>query len=381
MRVRNALVVLQISLAVVLLAGAGLLIRSYQHVRGEDKGFAGSTLTLSIFSNQPAQNNEPRLRELMSRIRLIPGVEAAGSIDDLPLSTYEDKGLVDVEGYKSAQKELVAVRETGGEYFRAMGIPLIEGRYLTDSDISPEHEERPLSVAVSQSFAKHYYSGRSPLGHHVRVNGSRWSTIVGVVGDVRHHLMEEVPEPIIYYQNGVADSVAIRTSGSIDAIIPLVRNTVSTVSRDFSVIDIQTMDKYVDQATARRHFQTVAMAYFAGTAVFLALVGFYGMLSYVVSQRTSEVGVRMALGATPSAVIGMIVRYGVALTLTGLCFGVPAAFALTKSLAAFLYGVSPSDPVTFVLIPALVGVAALIASIVPAWRAASVDPVSALRHQ
>jgi ABC-type antimicrobial peptide transport system permease subunit len=164
-------------------------------------------------------------------------------------------------------------------------------------------------------------------------------------------------------------------------MVPLVRSAVKAVSPEFSAIDIQTMNQYVDQATARRHFQTVALAYFAGVAVFLALIGFYGLLSYAVAQRTAEVGVRMALGATRRAVIAMVLRYGLTLTGAGLSLGLAAAFAITKTLSSFLYGVSSTDPVTFLLIPALMSAVAAAASIVPAWKAAAVDPVIALRHQ
>jgi ABC-type antimicrobial peptide transport system permease subunit len=193
--------------------------------------------------------------------------------------------------------------------------------------------------------------------------------------------MEATPEPIIYYQNAAADTVAIGTVGNPGAIIPLVRSAVSAVGNDLSVINIQTMNEYVDQATARRHFQTVTLACFAGAAVLLALVGFYGLVSYAVAQRTMEVGVRMALGAPRGAVLGMIVRYGLTLTFMGLIFGLGVSFALTRTLTSFLYGVSASDPVTFTLVPALTSAIAIAASLVPAWRAACVDPVSALRHQ
>jgi ABC-type antimicrobial peptide transport system permease subunit len=201
------------------------------------------------------------------------------------------------------------------------------------------------------------------------------------VGDVRHSSVEEIPEPIVYYQNGVADSVAIRTAGTPDAIIPSVRKAVSAVSTGISVIDIQTMNQYVDQATARRRFQTVALASFAGVAVFLALVGFYGLLSYAVMQRTAEVGVRMALGASRGAVIGMVVRYGLTLASAGLAIGLSLSLLLTRALASFLYGVRPVDPVTFIAVPVLTIIVAVIACAAPAWRAACVDPMRALRHQ
>ncbi len=339
--------------------------------------------------DQPGPHNEPLLRDVMNRIRAIPGVQAAGSVDDLPLSTYEDKGYVEVEGYVSSERRAAAVRETAGEYFRAMQIPLIEGRYLNDGDLSANSKETPLTVVVSERFARHYWPGRAASGHRVRVNGGGWSTglnggwstVVGVVGDVRHASVEETPEPIIYYQNGIADSVAIRTAAPPDQIIPAVRRAVSAASAEIRLTDIQTMDRYVDQAIARRRFQTAALGGFAGVAVLLALVGFYGLLSYTVMQRRAELGVRMALGASRRTVVGMVVRHGLALTATGLAAGLSLAALLTRALASFLYGVRPLDPVTFLAVPAFMILVALIACIVPAWKAASVDPVNALRRQ
>jgi putative ABC transport system permease protein len=335
---------------------------------------------MSILLDQDIPNQQDSVRrEAMERIRAIPGVKAAGSIDDLPLSTYEDRGFLEVEGYVSPQKQLVAVRETAGEYFRAMEIPLTEGRYLDDGDISTNPRTRPQMVVVSESFAKRYFEGRTAIGHRMRINGSPWSRIVGVVGDVRHASVEEVRQPTVYYQNGLADSVAIRTA-TPDAVIPSVRRTLSALNVAIAVTDVQTMNQYVDQATARRRFQTVVLTAFASVAVFMAVIGFYGLLSYAVMQRTAEVGVRMALGASRRAVIGMVVRYGLTLTSAGLAIGLSLALVLTRALAGFLYGVRPLDPVTFIAVPAFTLAVAVIACIAPAWKAACVDPVSALRR-
>jgi predicted permease len=381
LRIRNALVVLQIAVAVVLLAGAGLLIRSYLMVQNQDNGFAQSTLTMSILLDEHIPDSDRFRREAMEQIQVIPGVQAAGSIDDLPLSTYEDKGFLEVEGYASPLMQLVAVRETAGEYFRAMWIPLIEGRYLTDDDISANPNARAQTVVVSESFAKRYFQGRTAIGHRLRINGASWSRIVGVVGDVRHASLEEVPQPTVYYQDGLADSVAIRTTATPGAMIPAVRRVLRTLSAALTVTEIRTMNQYVDQAIARRRFQTVALTSFAGVAVLLALVGFYGLLSYAVTQRTAEVGVRMALGASRRAVIVMVVRYGLALTFAGLGIGLCLAFLLTRLLSSFLYGVRPVDPVTFIVVLAFAIIVAVIACIAPAWRAACIDPVSAMRSQ
>ena len=223
---RNALVVSEIALAVVLLAGAGLLIRSYLVVQGEDKGFAPSTLTMSITLDEQAQGVNQFRRELMRRIQDLPGVQAAGSIDDLPLSANEDLGFLVVEGYASKLKQWVRARGTAGEYFRAMQIPLIAGRYLNDADIAARPFETEESVVVSESFAKRYFPGGNALDRRLGINGPAKNTIVGIVGDVRHSSLEEAPEPIVYAQNGSADSVVIRTLGSPKSIVASVRQEV-----------------------------------------------------------------------------------------------------------------------------------------------------------
>src|SRR5579871_1174085 len=378
---RSTLIVAEMALAVVLLAGAGLLIRSYLFLVGEDKGFATSTLTFSVEPEDRTPDANPLRRLLMDRIRAVPGVEAAGSIDDPPLSTLEDRGFIEVEGRASALHQTASVRETGGEYFRAMQIPLLAGRFLNDGDIAIPYAEWAKTADVSASFARRYFGNGDALGHRLRINDSKWMTIIGVVGDIRNGSLEEAPEPIIYVQNGLADSVAVRTNLSPEAMIPLVRAAVAELHANVAIADVQTMDRYADQAAARRRFQTVLLTSFAGMAVCLALVGFYGLLSYAVMQRTAEIGLRMALGASPGAVVGMVLRYGLKLTASGLAIGIIAGLVLVRTLASFLYGVSAADPVTFLAVPALTAVVSVIACIVPARKAAHIDPVNALRSQ
>jgi predicted permease len=254
LRIRNALVAFQIAGAVVLLAGAGILIRSYLTVQGEQRGFSRSTLTLSILVDPQISNSDPLRREAMERIQDIPGVQAAGSIDDLPLSTFEDKGFLEIEGYARLPQQLVAVRETAGEYFRAMGIPLLDGRYPNDGDILPKGAERALAAVVSESFATQYFPGRIAVGHRVRINGESWMTIVGVVGDVRHSSMEEAPQPTVYYQNGLADSVAIRTDAP-EAVIRSVRRALSAWNAGVTVADVKTMNEYIDNPRRAVNFK------------------------------------------------------------------------------------------------------------------------------
>ncbi len=382
LRARNALIVAEIAVSVVLLAGTGLLIRSYLFIQSEEKGFASSTLTMSIQFDPQTKNLDRIRRELMNRIRVLPGAAIAGSIDDLPLSTYEDKGFLEVEGYVSPLKEAASVRDTGGEYFRAMQIPLIGGRYLNDNDIPAKPGEWwPQNVAVSASFARHYFRGRNAIGHRVRINESHWARIIGVVGDVRHSGLENAPEPTMYVQNGEVDTVVIRTNGSPDAVISSIRNAVRRFAAGGLVTDIRTMGKYVDQAGARRKFQTMVLTSFAGVAVFLVLAGLFGVVSFVVQQRTAEIGIRMTLGASCSGVVRMIVLYGLKLTSAGLVIGILTAMTLVHTMTSFIYGVRAMDPLTFITVPVFILIVAVIACSVPARKAAGVDPMNALRCQ
>ena len=376
-RERSALIVSEIALAVVLLAGAGLLIRSYLAVQGEDKGFASSTLTFSVVLGGQTPGADRVRRELMERIQALSGVQAAGSIDDLPLSASEDFAFIEAEGYTSRLKQIVSLRGTGGEYFRAMRIPLIAGRYLNNGDIGGD---QPRTVVVSAGLANAYFRGRNAIGQRIQVNGPRWSTIVGVVGNIRHSSLEEKPQPVVYFQKGWAESVAIRTAGSPEAIAASVRRIVSAFGAGAAVTNVQTMGQYVERAAARRRFQTAALTAFAGVAVILTLVGLYGLIAYAVRQRTAEIGVRMALGASPGAVAWMVMVSGVRLTAVGLAIGLCAALAVARAMASFLYGVPAADPVTFCAVPAFMISVTAAACIAPAWRAARTDPLSALRE-
>jgi len=262
-----------------------------------------------------------------------------------------------------------------------MQIPLIAGRYLNDSDIAARPFETGASVVVSESFAKRYFPNRNALDRHLGINGPAKSAIVGIVGDVRHSSLEEAPEPIVYAQNGAADNVVIRTLGSPEAVVASVRKEVNAFGAGATVTDVQTMSQYVDRAAARRRFQTVALTAFASVAVFLTLVGLYGLIAFTVRLRTAEIGVRMALGATPGVMIRMVILSGLKLTFAGLAIGVCSALALARGMEAFIYGIPAIDPVTFLGVPAFMLAITFIACVFPAWRAARIDPVDALRQQ
>ncbi len=386
-RVRYGLVVADVALAVVLLGGASLFIRSYLYVQGQDKGFAPSTLTMRLIANVQSSVPEQQLaawsRDAMERIAATPGVVAAGATNALPLSNHESISTFRVEGYLNRPNQMVDVRTTAGDYFRAMQAPLIAGRYLTSADIPSQPTRVPPAVVVSESFAREYFRGRNAIGGRLQrgAPSTLWSTIVGVVADVHHSGLEMPPRPTVYEAGWSVQSLAIRTALPPESMVASVRRAVRAVNAPFVLADIETMRQRTTEVTARRRFQTVLLAVFAGIAMLLGLVGLYGLLSYSVRQRTAEIGVRMALGAGRSQVVGMVLEHGLKLAAAGLVIGLLAAGAVAKWSASLLYGVRAWDPVTFLTVPILMMAAAAIACILPAWKASRVDPVRSLRHQ
>ncbi len=386
-RVRYALIVADVALAVVLLAGAGLLIRSYLIVQGEDKGFAPDTLTMNIAVEGNPPLTPPRRaavqRRILERIASLPGLIAVGATNALPLGHHESLSTFRVDGYPNHPNQTANARGTAGDYFQAMRMRLIAGRFLQPADVPAEPGAVPLAIVVSESFAKWYFPGGNAVGGRLQQGdpGSNWSTIVGVVADVRHTNLENSPQPTIYAPSWFVDSVAIRTALPPEAVIASVRKAVHGIDAAAALTDIRTMGQRTTEADSRRRFQTVLLAAFAGIAVFLALVGLYGLMAYLVRQRTAEIGVRMALGAGRGAVVGMVVRQGLTLTAAGLAFGLLAASAAGRWITSLLFGVRAIDPATFIVVPAVMLAAAAVACIVPAWKAAQIDPVSALRQQ
>lgn len=387
-RTGRGLVVADVALAVVLLGGAVLLIRSYVRVQGEATNFAPSTLTVRLAADMqtfiPVARIATMSRNVVERIASLPGVTAVGATNALPLSQVGSTSTFRLDGYPNDPSQTAAVRQVAGDYFTAMQIPLIAGRYLTTADIPvPLFSAPPSAVVVNESFAKHYFPDRSALGGRVQRGspGPIWSTIVGVVADVRHSSLEKPPVPTLYEPSWAVDSAAIRTAMPHETMARSIRQAIRDAGAPFFLTDIQTMSQRTSEAIARRRFQTVTLAAFAAIAVVLALIGLYGLLSHGIRQRTPEIGVRMALGATRPEILGMVLRDGLILTGMGLLLGMVGAAVLARSASSLLYGVSVLDPVTFMLVPVLMMTAAAVGCVVPAWRASRVDPANCLRHQ
>jgi putative ABC transport system permease protein len=383
-RAQSALIVIESALVVVLLAGAGLLIRSYINVESVDTGFSQSTVTTSIqlddSYSQPQQRAE-FYRNLFDRLSALPGVKAVGGINALPLTNSETLHLFQVEGYANQKDQLVQGRWVTPEYFSAMSIPLVAGRSFTNDDTSRTQE----IAIVNQAFAKKYFANRNPIGGRVNTDDHhvQWSTVVGVIGDVRHTSLEEAPVPQIYSPVAAAQDgyIAVRSVLPPQALAAEIRSTLHAIDPNLAADDIQTMGQLASEASARRRFQTSLLTVFAAIALFLALVGLYGLMAYSVSRRTREVGIRMALGAQRADVVLLVLKKAALLLALGLASGLAASWFATRAISAFLFGVSQHDPVTIASVCALLAVCGLVAALIPARRAASIDPVVALRTE
>jgi predicted permease len=394
-RVRSLLVVSEVALSLVLLVGAGLLIKSFMRLREVDPGFdAKNLLTTSLtpsrakYADAERQNNF--YREVLGRIQALHGVDAAGFVDPLPLSGNSSSVTFTVEGREVAPGRLFSSnrRMISPEYFRAMRIPLLEGRAFNEHDT----KDTPLVLIVNETFARRFFPGTDPVGKRVLIGASPEQPnpppheIVGVVGDVRHEGLdtEAGPEYYVSYQQTPLrhGSLVVRTT-SVEAasMAASLRSTIKQVDQEQYIPSFEPMQQLLAESFARRRFNMMLLGLFASVALVLASVGIYGVMSYAVTRRTHEIGIRIALGARSHDVVGMIVRQGMTLVLAGLLLGLAGAFALTRIMASLLFGVSPTDALTFIAVSALLAGIALLACLIPARRATRVDPMVALREQ
>ncbi len=386
-RLRNSLVITQVAMVVILLTGAGLLLRSYLKVISVPTGFSRSTVAVSVELG-PQYNTVEKQRaffvQLLDKIKPVRGVQDAGLVNHLPLSGAESLTLLfEVKGFPVDKNQLVEERSVTPNYLSAMQMPLFEGRPFTDQD-GPGH---PPVAIVNRAFARKYFPGRDAVGGQIRSDPSApWTTVVGVIGDVRNMSLEAPAEPQIYrplWQDSEMHScnLAVRSSLPISAVVSTISAAVRSLDPDLAIASVHTMGDAVSKATARRRFQTTLLTVFSAIAMIMALVGVYGLLAYSVRQRTGEIGLRMALGSSRVRVVLLVLREALGLVGMGLLAGIAFAFPVTRLLRSFLYDVPALDPITFVLVPALLFVAALAACLIPSSRAASVDPISALRQE
>jgi len=386
-RTRNVLVVLESAVAVVLLIGAGLLVRSLWRLQDTSPGFdARNVLTMGI--NLPeAKYGEPEkaagfFSELESRVAGLPGVESVGLVSELPLSGQPNDMPYTVEGRPPVSIDQAFdddFRRVNTNYFKAIGIPFLRGRTFTEQEV----RQGAKVVIISELLASQVFPNEEPLGKRLIMSfGNTAFEIIGVVGDIRHRALESSPAAAMYmpaYEGSM--NVVIRGKGDPASLAAAVRKEVLQIDPNQPVADIRTMLQWLDRAVAAPRYRTTLLGLFALVALALASTGIYGVMAYSVSQRTHEIGVRMALGARRMDVMRLVVRQGMTLVIVGVALGLAGSFALTRLMASLLFGVTAKDPFTFVAVSALLTLVAFVACYIPARRATKVDPLVALRYE
>jgi predicted permease len=385
---RGLLVVAELALSLMLLIGAGLLIRSFARLQNVPPGFAADrVLSMHVAAGGPKYPDGKAVvqfyREIGERIRRLPGMIAQGEVSVLPLTGAVGWGGINVEGYNPEPGHELQVdqRTASTDYFRAMKIPLLKGRYFDDHDTSDGQQV----AIIDEQFAQRFWPRDNPIGKHVWFDPKKPITIAGVVGMVKQYGLDSGSKIVAYFPHQQATDgwmylVARTSSNPADLANAIVRE-IHAVDAGVPVFDIRTMDERLYDSLARQRFATAMLGAFAAFALLLAAVGVYGVISYLVTQSTHDIGVRVALGAQPGHILSLVVRQGMALAAVGILAGMIGAAALTRVMASLLFGVSATDTITFGLVAAILAAVVFAATVIPARRASGVDPMVALREE
>jgi len=388
-RFRRLLVVTEFTLALVLMIGAALLIQSLFRLQRVNPGFSSDktlTMEVSLPSNKYPRDRRPGFyQELFQRIKALPGVEAVAVARHLPLSGDNMNFAFDIESRPSPEGTAPGAdcRFVTSDYFKLLGVRLVQGRVFADSD----GPAAPAVLLINQTLAKQYFLNENPIGQRLVLGINNFSgSIVGVVGDVKHVGLDAEAKPEIYanYAQGPywADmNLLVHTTGDPVAVASSVRGEISAIDRQVPVARIRTMDSILSDSVAQQRFRSTLLVVFGVTALLLAAIGIYGVMSYAVTQRTKEIGIRMALGAQLNNVRSLVIWNGMTLTIVGIAFGLVGAFALTRFLSSLVFEISSSDPLTFTAIPVTLALISLLACYIPARRATRIDPLVALRDE
>lgn len=389
---RKLLIIAEVALSLILLVGAGLLVRSYQRLGDANPGFdprnvLAMRLALPVSKYGTPDSTINFYQRASERIKALPGVESVGTTYSLPMSTVAFAWEpITVEGYvsKTAQDSIISnTRIVSPGYFRAMRIPLLKGRYFDEHD----RKDEPEVVMVNEAMAARFWPNEDPLGKRLRQRGKTdsWRTVVGVVSDTKQYSAEKEPPITVYYphEQYVAKSMylLVRTTSDPARMAAAVTVEIQMVDPDLPVFDVNTMEQRLYDSRARQRFSMLLLGIFAAFALTLAAIGIYGVMTYWVNQRTHEIGIRMALGAQPGNILRLVIGQALILVSCGLAIGLAGAFALTRVMSSLLFGISATDRLTFLMVSLLLGGIALLASYVPARRAAKVDPMVALRYE
>jgi predicted permease len=391
---RRTLVIAEIALCTMVLIGAGLLIRSFVRVAEVNPGFdPHNVLTLELTMTGQRYNNKPAIlaayRDICQRLESLPGVTAAGAVTSLPLSDMFAWGPITVEGRvpQAGEKFINAdVRMINGHYFQAMRIPLREGRFFNEGDVA----DRPRVAVIDDFMAQQLWPNQDPIGKRLHIGGvnepdSPWITVVGVVGRVKQYTLDS-DSRIAYYLPQTqyvtrAMNVVMRAGNDPTALAGAVKQQTHELDSDLSLYNVSTMQERFNRSLARRRFTMLVLGAFAAISLGLAVIGIYGLIAYLTGQGTREVGIRLALGATPANIVALIVRGGMTLALWGVGAGVGGAFVVSRLMRSMVFGVEATDAVTFVAVPTLLACIAFLASYIPARRASRIDPGASLRWE
>ncbi|HJQ25186.1 MAG TPA: ABC transporter permease [Blastocatellia bacterium] len=392
-RLNSTFVIAQIALSLVLLIGAGLLLESFHNLLAVDPGFRAENVLsgrLELPEDQYKTGAQVKnfYAQLLERVERLPGVRAAGLCQVVPFSGGGDGDEFTVEGQEPSPGDAVPVawyRNATPGYFAAMGIPILKGRAFAETDT----ETSPRVAIVDEKVARTYWPDQDPLGKRVRIGraarGNPWLTVVGVVASVKNRHLDEDARYYLYLPFAQSydreTSLVIRAAGDPESLIPAVRQQVAVLDKQLPLYEVETVEQAIARSVGAKRLTNLLLAGFAATALLLAVLGIYGVMSLNVSSRVNEFGIRMALGAQSGDVLRLALRQGLWLILLGVGIGLAAALALTRLMASLLYGVSPTDPATFTGTALLLAGVALAACFVPARRATKVDPMIALRYE
>jgi putative ABC transport system permease protein len=392
-RLRAALVIGEVAIAIVLLAGAGLLIQSLRRLEQVNPGFnPHNLLTFSLGLPEVRYKPEQQIQfyqQLKARLESLPGVKSASAVMPLPLGGDRMRVTFETEGRPIAKGELPAteIRTIGLDYFKTMGIPLIKGRDFTDRDV----QKAPAVIIVNEAFAKQFFPGEEVIGKHIKPGISdddddetAMREIVGLVGNVKHQKLNAEADPEAYEPHAQLTfdmTMLVKTETDPHSIVRAAQNEVKALDKDLPAYGVKSLDEYMSASVARPRFNALLLGIFASLALILTAVGLYGVMNYSVTQRTHEIGIRVALGARQQDVLKMVVRQGMMLTGIGIGTGLIGAYFLTRLLETMLFGVGATDPLTFIAISIVLAGVALGACFVPARRATKVDPMIALRYE
>ena len=391
---RNGLVIGEIAIALTLLVGASLLVRSFIQIQNVDPGFnprqvLALEVSLPVLKYPRGKPVADFFAEVQRRVSILPGVRAAGVTTILPLSGTNSDSSFAIEG-RTDSALMTGVfpdeeqRQVSPDYFKVLEVPLLQGRYFTDADTG----DAPKVMIVNQALAKKYWPNGEALGKRVTFDDPRkdpkWTTIVGIVGDVRHRGVDEPARPEFYQPHAQVPYrsmiLTLRSSQDPRGLVSMVRRELTSLDPDLPIAHVRTLEEVVSDSIAPRRLSVLLLGVFAAIALVLASIGMYGVMSYLVAQRTHEIGVRMALGAQRADVLKLILNRGARLVLAGTGFGLLFAFLSTRALGSLLYGVSAFDALTFAMVTLVLGTIALLASYIPALRATQADPMIALSH-